>query len=157
MEKVLFICVHNSARSQMAEEYLRKFAGDRFEVQSAGFEPTEINPLVIEVMQEEGIDLTGKPPQDAFELYKNGSIFNYVVTVCDDSVDKDCPIYPGMTHRLHLPFPDPSSFDGTHEEKIVKTREVREQIKKAIQEFIEWVRSGDEEKLTMAWKKIYAK
>ncbi len=157
MEKVLFICVHNSARSQMAEEYLRRIAGDEFEVESAGFEPTEVNPLVVEVMKEEGVDLSRKQARSVFDLYKQGRIFNYVITVCDDSMDRNCPIYPGMTHRLHLPFSDPATLAGSHEEKLAKTREIREQIKKAVKEFIEWVKSGDEEKLSMAWQRMYTK
>lgn len=152
MEKVLFICVHNSARSQIAEEYLKTLAGSDFEVQSAGFEPTEINPLVIEAMAEEGVDLSDKKTQSVFELFKRGSVFKYVITVCDDSVDDKCPVYPGMTHRLHLPFKDPAKVQGTHEQKMVQVREIRNQIKEVIKEFIDWVKSDHEKKLGDFWE-----
>lgn len=143
MEKVLFICVHNSARSQMAEAYLRKFGGDGFEVESAGFEPTKINPLVVEVMREEGIDLAQKSTQSLFEVFKRGSTFSHVVTVCDESVDEHCPVFPGVTYRLHLPFSDPSKAKGTREEKLAQVRVIRDQIKSAVLHFIDWVRAGE--------------
>jgi len=152
MEKVLFICVHNSARSQIAEAYLKQFGADDFLVESAGFEPTEINPLVIEVMREEGIDLSGKKTQSAFDLYKEGRMFSYVITVCGESMESQCPIYPGMTHRLHLPFPDPAEARGTHEEKLAQVRAIRDRIKAVIYEFLEWTRSGDVTKLGDFWE-----
>jgi len=152
MEKVLFICVHNSARSQIAEAYLKAVGGDEFQVESAGFEPTEIDPLVVEVMREEGIDLSGKKTQSAFDLYKEGRMFSYVITVCEESVENLCPIYPGMTHRLHLPFPDPAGVRGTHEEKLAQVREIRDRIKAVILEFLEWIRSGDIETLSDFWE-----
>jgi arsenate reductase (thioredoxin) len=142
MHKVLFVCIHNSARSQMAEAYLKKFGGTEFEVQSAGFEPTSVNPLVITVMREEGIDLSSKGTQSVFELFKNGRVFTHVVTVCDDSQESKCPIYPGMTHRMHLPFPDPAQLPGSNEERLEQTRIIRDTIRDAIQEFIAWARTG---------------
>lgn len=152
MDKVLFICVHNSARSQMAEAYLNAFGGGEFVAESAGFEPTEINPLVVEVMKEEGIDLSGKQTQSAFDLYREGRMFSYVITVCEESVEKQCPIYPGMTHRLHLPFPDPAEVRGTHEEKLAQVRVIRDRIKAVVYEFLEWARSGDIKKLSDFWE-----
>lgn len=152
MEKILFICVHNSARSQIAEAYLKQLGGDEFQVESAGFEPTTINPLVVEVMQEEGIDLSGKSTQSAFELFKKGRTFTYVITVCDESVDEKCPIFPGMTHRLHLPFADPSKVEGTEEEKLSRFRSIRDQIKVVMHEFIDWVRTGHKKKPGDFWE-----
>ena len=114
-DRVLFICVHNSGRSQIAEEYLRKMCGGRFEVESAGLEPRAINPLVIEVMKEEGIDLAGKNPQSVFDLFQQGKFYKYVITVCEAEVEKKCPIFPGITKRLNWPFPDPSNVEGTIE------------------------------------------
>jgi arsenate reductase len=149
MEKVLFICVHNSARSQMAEAYLRQFGGDEFQVESAGFEPTEIDPLVVEVMQEEGVDLSGKQTQSAFDLYKEGRMFSYVITVCEESMESQCPVYPGMTH---LPFPDPAKAQGTREERLAQVRAIRDRIKAVIYEFLEWARSGDVKKLSDFWE-----
>jgi arsenate reductase len=141
MHKVLFVCIHNSARSQMAEAYLKDLGGPEFEVQSAGFEPTHINPLVVEVMLEDGIDLTAKGTQSVFELFKGGKVFTHVITVCDDSTENKCPIYPGMTHRMHLPFPDPAKLTGSHEEQLDQARRIRDSIKEAIQEFIAWARN----------------
>lgn len=152
MEKVLFICVHNSARSQIAEAYLKQLGGDAFQVESAGFEPTVINPLVVKVMQEEGMDLSGKATQSSFELFKKGRTFTYVITVCDESVDDKCPIFPGMTHRLHLPFADPAKVEGTENERLVQIRAIRDKIKEVVQEFINWVRTGDKQRLGDFWE-----
>ena len=151
MKRVLFICIHNSARSQMAEEYLRLLAPDRFEPESAGMEPTTINPLVIEAMREEGIELLGKKTRSVFELFKQGRLFHYVITVCSESVEEKCPLFPGVTHRMHLPFPDPATFTGTHEEKLTQVREVRDAIKATIQEFIDWDAPGGEKPLGRTW------
>ncbi|MDY0321359.1 MAG: arsenate reductase ArsC [Arcobacteraceae bacterium] len=142
-KKVLFVCIHNSARSQMAEELLRKYGGDEFEVQSAGFEPSELNPLVIEVLKEEGIDISGKGTNSVFNLFKAGKTFNYVITVCDEGNAQKCPVFPGLSYRIHWSFEDPRSFSGSHEEKLAKTKIVKEQIKKEILTLIEHVKSGD--------------
>ena len=127
--RVLFICVHNSARSQMAETFLRDFAGDQFEVESAGLTPTEVNPLVIEVMDELGFDLAGNTTQSVFDLYKQGKIYDYVITVCDDAIEEECPTFPGVTNRWHWPFQDPAKAQGSHEEKLKQVRDIRDQIK----------------------------
>jgi arsenate reductase len=128
-KNILFICQHNSGRSHIAEAYLRHLAGDRFEIESAGLEPGEkVNPLVVEVMQEEGIDLSEKKPQSVFELFKAGKLYSDVVTVCHDSEGK-CPIFPGITKRWHWPFPDPAKVQGSNEEKLAQVREIRNQIK----------------------------
>ena len=148
---VLFICVHNSARSQMAEAYLRQFGGDAFHVESAGFEPTEINPLVVEIMAEDGIDLSGKKTQSVFELFQNGRTFKYVITVCDESEGGKCPLFPGMTHRLHLPFPDPAALTGSHEEKLTKLRGIRDAIKEKMREFEAWEKSNHTKRLGQEW------
>ncbi|OGZ79836.1 MAG: arsenate reductase, partial [Candidatus Staskawiczbacteria bacterium RIFOXYA2_FULL_32_7] len=127
-EKVLFVCIHNSARSQMAEELLRKLAGDRFEVESAGIEPGKLNPVVVEVLKEEGIDISGKNTKAVMDLLKQGKFYSYVITVCDETSAERCPLFPGVAKRLHWGFPDPSKFEGTWEEKLVQTRTVRDQI-----------------------------
>ena len=127
---VLFICQHNSGRSQIAEAYLRKFAGEHFSVESAGLQPAEkVNPLVVAVMKEEGIDLSEKKPQSVFELFKAGKIYSHVITVCHDS-ENQCPIFPGITQRWHWPFPDPAKVQGTDAEKLDQVRAIREDIKK---------------------------
>ncbi|MFH1984414.1 MAG: arsenate reductase ArsC [Pseudomonadota bacterium] len=127
--KILFICQHNSGRSQMAEAYLRKFAGDYFEIESAGLVPAEkVNPLVVEVMKEEGVDLSEKRPQSVFDLFRTGNIFAHVITVCHDS-ENQCPVFPGITCRWHCPFPDPNAVSGSQKEKLAKVRQIRDQIK----------------------------
>ena len=135
--KVLFVCVHNAGRSQIAEELLRKMAGDRFEVESAGLEPGELNPVVVEALKEEGIDITGKQTKAFFDLFKKGNHYSYVITVCEESSAERCPIFPGLTQRLHWSFADPSKFEGTHEEKLAKTRKVREEIRSQIKDWLQ--------------------
>jgi arsenate reductase (thioredoxin) len=145
-QTVLFVCVHNSARSQMAEEYLRHFAGDLFEVESAGLEPGKLNPKVVEVMKEEGIDISGKETRSVFDVYKAGKTFTYVVTVCSREAEEDCPIFPGPLRRLNWPFPDPSTFEGTPEEILRKTREVRNAIKEEVRRFVAAIRENEKSK-----------
>jgi arsenate reductase len=131
--RVLFICRHNSGRSQIAEAYLKRLGKDRFEVESAGLEPAEtVNPLVVEVMKEEGIDLSAKKPQSAFALYKAGRSYDHVITVCEPERDTLCPVYPGIVHRLNWPFADPAAATGTHEEKLAEVRRIRDQIKQRL-------------------------
>lgn len=136
--KVLFMCIHNSARSQMAEAFLEHLAGDRFEAQSAGIEPGRLNPLVVKVMAEEGIDISHKETTGVFDLYRKGGVFSYVITVCDEASAERCPIFPGVTKRIHWSFPDPSALQGTEEEKLQGTRQIRDSIKAQIEE---WVKS----------------
>src|ERR1041384_694504 len=134
-KKVLFVCIHNSARSQMAEAFLNKICPEEFEAQSAGLEPGRLNPVVVEVMKEIGIDLSGNKTKAVFDLYKSGQLYSYVVTVCDEASAEQCPIFPGMTTRLHWSFPDPSSFQGPRDEVLARTREVRDTIKRKIEEW----------------------
>lgn len=134
--KVLFLCIHNSARSQMAEAYLNKFGSENFIVESAGLEPGKLNPLAVEVMMEEGIDISKNPTNDVFEFFKQGKIFQYVITVCDKEASDRCPVFPGMHEKINWSFPDPSKLEGTHEEKLARTREVRNQIREAVLQFI---------------------
>ncbi|HAO19724.1 MAG: low molecular weight phosphatase family protein [Desulfobacteraceae bacterium IS3] len=134
--RVLFVCIHNSARSQIAEAYVRQLGGDRFEAESAGFEPGKLNPLVVEVMKEAEIDISDHKTKSVFEFFKQGRLYDYVITVCDESSGQQCPIFPGIVKRIHWSFPDPSSFDGTYEEKLAQTRNVRDQIRKAVENLI---------------------
>lgn len=135
--KVLFICVHNSGRSQMAEEYLKRIGGETFEVESAGLEPTVVNPFVVQVMKEDGFDLSEKGTQAAWNLFRDGRFFNYVITVCDRNHEKECPIFPKPFTQLNWPFPDPDSFSGTESEKLEQMRTLRDSIKKKIEQFVE--------------------
>jgi len=131
--KVLFICVHNSARSQMAEAWLNHFCGEFFEGRSAGLEPGRLNPLVVEVMREAGIDISHKKTQAVFDVFKSGQLFSYVITVCDESSAEKCAIFPGPTRRLHWSFADPSQVTGTDKEKLARVREIRDEIREKIE------------------------
>jgi arsenate reductase len=133
--KILFVCIHNSARSQMAEALLKKYGGEQFQVESAGLEPGILNPTVVTVMQELGIDLSRKGTQAVFDLFRNGRHFNAVITVCDEASAERCPIFPGRVKRLNWSFKDPSTFTGTPEEILQQTREVRDEIEKKIMNF----------------------
>jgi len=134
-KNVLFICVHNSARSQMAAALLNQICGEFFQAQSAGLEPGTLNPLAVEALQEIGIDISRARTQSVFDVSKSGQLFAYVITVCSESKSKGCPVFASVTQRLHWSFPDPSQFTGTHEEKMARTREVLEQIRARIEAF----------------------
>jgi arsenate reductase (thioredoxin) len=137
-KKVLFICVQNSARSQIAAALLNRECSDYFEAHSAGLEPGVLNPLAVEALQELGIDISGNKTQSVFEVWKSARyIFAYVITVCSESEAKGCPIFAGVTTRLHWSFPDPGKFTGTHEERLEQTRSVIAQIHAKIESFCE--------------------
>lgn len=135
--RVLFVCVHNSGRSQMAEVLLNALAGDRYEAESAGLEPKEIHPLVMEVMKEEGFDLSGKQAKSVFEFFKEGRLYDYVITVCDDATEAKCPVFPGVRQRLHWPFPDPEGLKGGREQRLEEVRKIRDEIRARIVQMIE--------------------
>jgi arsenate reductase (thioredoxin) len=134
--KILFVCIHNSARSQMAEAFLDKCGGELFHAESAGLEPGKLNPNVITVMQEVGIDLSGKSTQGVFDLFRSGRLYNAVITVCDKEAAERCPIFPGIVRRIAWSFEDPSTFEGSREEILEQTRAVRDEIERAIKDFI---------------------
>lgn len=152
--KVLILCVHNSARSQMAEAYLQKFGGENFHIESVGLEPGNLNHLAIEVMKEEGIDILQNPTNDVFEFFKQGKIFQYVVTVCDKKASDRCPVFPGLTKIINWSFEDPSQFEGSGEEKLGATRSVRDKIKDAVRQFIKEVTPVWYE-IKSLWKQYY--
>ena len=133
--RILFICVHNSARSQMAEAFLSDVCGAEFEVQSAGLKPGTLNPLVVEVMREVGLDISKNKTQAVFDVFKSGQLFTYVITVCSEAEAGGCPIFPGPTQRLHWPFPDPSKVEGTRAEKLEKIRQIRDAILARVEQF----------------------
>jgi arsenate reductase len=136
-KRVLFLCIHNSARSQMAAAFLKQVAGDRFEVESAGLEPGKLNPLAVEAMRLAGIDISRNPLQSVFELFKSGKRFQYVISVCDEASAERCPIFPGVTTRLNWGFDDPSSFTGTDQERLAKTIKVRDQIREKVRRWVD--------------------
>lgn len=141
--KVLFVCIHNSARSQMAEALLTHIGGELFQAESAGLEPGKLNPLAIDAMAEMGIDISKNPTKRVFDLFKEGRIFHYVITVCDETSAERCPTFPGITKRLHWSFEDPSGFQGSPEDRLALTIDVREQIKAKITGFIAYAQNGE--------------
>ena len=132
-ERVLFICIHNSARSQMAEALLNHMCPEFFEAESAGLEPGKLNPLAVEVLREIGIDIRHKKPRSAADAFMSGRLFSTVITVCDDAGREGCVDFPGVSERLRWTLPDPATFRGTRQERLEKTRQVRDLIAAKIQ------------------------
>ena len=135
--RVLFVCIHNSARSQMAETFLNKLGGERFEAESAGIEPGSLNPLVVEAMREAGINIAHNRTKDVFEFLRQRRRFHYVVTVCDEANAERCPVFPGVAERLHWGFADPSALAGADDEKMARIREIRDAIAAKVRAFVE--------------------
>ena len=120
----------------MAEAFLNNLSGDKYIAESAGIEPGKLNPLVVEVMKEVGIDISNNKTKSVYDFYKQGKQYDYVITVCDEGNSEKCPIFPGKGHRLHWGFEDPSNFNGTIKEKLEKTKTIRDIIKMKVLEFI---------------------
>jgi len=131
--RMLILCTGNSARSQMAEGFMKKYVGDEFEIQSAGLEPRPLNPLAIQVMQEVGIDISDQQSKDVRNFL--GQHFTYLFTVCHNA-EARCPIFPGVIFRIFWPFEDPAAFDGSDDEKLAKFREIRDQIDVKIRDWM---------------------
>jgi arsenate reductase len=131
-ETILFVCIHNSARSQMAEAFVNRLCGDHFVAYSAGLEPGKLNPVVVQAMAEKGIDISGNLTKSVADILSSNLKFDYVVTVCDETSAERCPVVSGIKMRLHWSFADPSSFQGTLEEKLRATRIVRDAIEHKI-------------------------
>ena len=138
-KRVLFLCTHNSARSQMAEGLLRNMAGDRFDVFSAGTERTYVQPLAIDAMREIGIDITAQTSKTLDEL--EGQTFDYVITVCDRA-NESCPILPGTTERIHWSFEDPTAATGTDEQRLRAFRTVRDAFQQRLRIFLTLAAKG---------------
>ncbi len=136
-KRIMFVCIHNSARSQMCEAFVRQYAGDRFDVHSSGIEAGKLNPLVVQAMGEIGISMDGHYAKPAQEYIDRKEAFDFVVTVCDESSAERCPMFPGKHERLHWGFPDPSAITGTDEEKLAGIRPIRDAIRKRVLEFLE--------------------
>jgi arsenate reductase len=140
---VLFVCTGNSVRSQMAEGLLRKYAGDHFDVYSAGLEPKGVNPLAIEAMKETGVDIANQRSKSVTE-YLGKVAINHAVFVCSNAEER-CPrLWPGVTQRLFWPFDDPAAAEGTHEEKLAIFREVRDEIEGKILGWLSEMRAAGE-------------
>ncbi|KQM11464.1 ArsC family transcriptional regulator [Methanomassiliicoccales archaeon RumEn M1] len=132
-KRVLFICTHNAARSQMAEALLKNKYGSRYEVGSAGSRPGKLDPLAVKVLQEIGIDISQNKPKSVDDFVRPGTEYDYVVTVCDAAA-QECPFLPAV-HQVHKPFNDPSRFYGTEEEQLNNMRSLRDQISDWIDDF----------------------
>ena len=134
--RILFVCIHNSARSQMAEAFLKTIGGSAFVAESAGLEPGRLNPNVVAVMAETGIDISGNKTQSVFDLFQQGKTYDAVITVCDGASAEQCPIFPGAVKRIAWSFPDPSGFKGTPDEILAHTRAVRDAVRQQVEHFI---------------------
>ncbi|MEM1058288.1 MAG: arsenate reductase ArsC [Verrucomicrobiota bacterium] len=132
-KNILFICVHNSARSVMAEALCNHFCEESVVAQSAGLAPGKLNPFAVEALHEIGLEIGGKQPQSVQEVLDRGEKFDYVITVCSESEAEGCPIFPGKTTHLHWPFPDPSQFEGDDELRLARTRAVRNLIRDKVE------------------------
>ena len=124
----------------MAEEYIRRFGGDLFEVESAGLEPGTLNPFVVRALREDGIDISAKETRDVFTLARAGRAYRYVITVCSREAAERCPVFPGRAERLHWPFPDPSLYAGSDEQIMAQVRELRDAIREKAREFVAGIR-----------------
>ena len=120
----------------MCEDFLKHYESSRFDAQSAGLEPGEFKPLAVEAMTEIGIDISRNKTKSVFEIWKSGEALQYVIAVCDAESAEKCPIFPGITTRLHWPFHDPSKVTGTHEQKLQKVRQIRDEIGATIQDWL---------------------
>ena len=124
-KRVLILCTGNSARSQMAEGWLRDLGGARFEVYSAGTRPSTVRPEAVEAMREVGVDISSHRSKSVDEF--KGREFDYVITVCDNARES-CPVFPGKTERVHWSFDDPAALSGTWDERLAVFRRVRDEI-----------------------------
>ena len=134
--RILFVCIHNSARSQMAEAFLNARGGKRLKAYSAGLERGTLNPTVVRAMSELGIDISGNRTKRIDDLDIASRDYDYVVTVCDEASAERCPVYPTRGERLHWSFPDPSAFIGSDESRLQKTRDVRDAIRQRIDKWL---------------------
>lgn len=134
--KVLFVCIHNSARSQMAEAFLNTLARDKFDARSAGLEPGRLNPVVVDIMREEGIDISANMTKSVFDMLEKGEQFDYVITVCDETKAEACPNFPGSAAKIHWGFEDPSSLTGSKEEIYAKTRQIKDAVKLQVTQWV---------------------
>lgn len=135
MLKILFVCIHNSARSQMAEAFFNQYATGIDCAESAGIKPGVLNSYVIRAMGERGIDISHNTTKGVFDLYKEGRTLSHVIAVCDEATQQ-CPIFPGVSNMLSWSFPDPSGFLGSDEEIMEQVRVVRDTIEAKVKEFI---------------------
>ncbi len=137
MMKILFVCVHNSGRSQLAEELTRLHGDGKVQAESAGLEPGKLNPFVVQVLSERGVDIAGKKTRGIMDLYNEGRTYDYVITVCSREVEEKCPIFPGNANRVLWAFEDPAAFTGTEDEIREKVRSLAARIEVKVKAFLE--------------------
>ena len=136
MMKVLFVCFHNSARSQMGEAFLNRLSDGLFIAESAGLEEGHLNPYVVDAMNEVRIDISQNKTDRVFDFFKEGREYSFVIKVCDEINGQRCPVFPQTLHTMNWNLEDPSSFEGSDEEIMTKTREIRDQILEKVKDFI---------------------
>ncbi len=139
--KVLFVCIHNSARSQMAEALLNRLGGDRYEAQSAGLEPGVLNPYAVEAMAEIGIDISANKTKTVRQMLDRGTAYDYVVTVCDGASAERCPVFPGSGRRLHWDLPDPAAVTGDATDVLRRIGAIRDEIRSRVVRLLETIGS----------------
>lgn len=134
--RVLFVCIHNSGRSQMAEAFLNELGGPEFVAESAGIDPHPVNPEVIQVMKEVGYDLSGAESDNIVDFFREGRLYEQVVYVCERGAEKDCPLFPGVRKTLHWPYPDPAALGGDEAERLEALRGIRDRIRERVEEWL---------------------
>lgn len=139
--KVLFVCIHNSARSQMAEAFTSFYSNHQIEAYSAGFEPGVLNPLVVKSMHDVGIDISQNHTKSVFDFYKQSFFFNYVITVCDESRSQRCPIFPGLIKQIHWNIEDPSTLSGDEAEVLQQIAVIRDEIEHKVKSLVDEITS----------------
>ena len=135
-QSILFVCIHNSARSQMAEAFMNNMSRGKFVAESAGLEPGQLNPIVVKAMAELDIDISKNHTKSVIDFLSSARRYDFVVTVCDEASGERCPIFPG-SKSMHWSFPDPASLSGTDEKKLVMTRVIRDAIRDRVLEFLD--------------------
>jgi len=134
--RVLFVCIHNSGRSQMAEAFLNEMGGPEFVAESAGLEPRPVDADVVRVMAEIGHDLSGAQSDNILDFYREGRLYEFVIYVCERGTEKDCPVFPGVRKTLHWPFPDPAALTGDETKRLDSLREIRDRIRERVGEWL---------------------
>lgn len=134
--RILFVCIHNSGRSQMAEAFLNDLGSPEFVAESAGVEPRPINPDVVRVMQEVGHDLSGAQSDNIVDFFREGRLYEQVIYVCERGTEADCPVFPGVRQTLHWPYPDPQDLTGDEAERLEALREIRDRIRERVEEWL---------------------
>ncbi|HER35201.1 MAG: arsenate reductase ArsC [Halothiobacillaceae bacterium] len=134
--RVLFVCIHNSGRSQMAEAFLNGLGGPAFVAESAGVIPRPIQPDVVRVMQEVGYDLSGVESDNIVDFFREGRLYEQVIYVCERGTEKDCPLFPGVRQTLHWPYPDPATLAGDEAKRLAALREIRDRIRERVEDWL---------------------